>query len=80
MKVKSLIAFLEQCDPDAEVIVCHQPHYPLEFSVGHATTREDTMEDPEDPTWEGRDGEKKNDVLLVEGSHLRYGARSAWNR
>lgn len=78
MKVKALIHALQMQDPDADVVLCFQPNYPLEYSLQNVTVRLDTLDDPEDPTWEGREGAKKEDVLLACGSHLRYGAREAW--
>jgi hypothetical protein len=77
MKVKSLIQMLENMDPEANVYVCHQPNWPLELTVANVVSREDTLEDPEDE-FEERDGSKKNDAIIVAGSHARYGSRNAW--
>lgn len=80
MKVKDLIKALERCNPEAEVIICSQPNYPMENSLARVVTREETMDmcTADDPTWASRDGEQKDDVLLAEGSWLRYGSKDAW--
>jgi hypothetical protein len=79
MKVNELIKILENCDPNAEVVLATQPTYPMEYALTGITVRERMVdgEPLEDDEWtEGRRG---NDVLLVEGRHLRYGDREAWD-
>lgn len=73
MQVRELIEYLEECDPEAEVLIMAQPGWPFEYGVKGIITR-DEFEFPED------DEEKKiNDVFIIEGSQLRYGNKDAWN-
>lgn len=90
MKVKDLIAFLEDCDPEAECLLGVQPSYPFECSITGVVVRDeyddDFMDDvPEDDRstrqpnlHDGRDGRKASDVIICQGSQLRYGKRDAW--
>jgi hypothetical protein len=80
MKVKALIKILEDCDPDAEVMLTSQPNYPFEYALAGVTVREEALdgEPREDNDW--GDGCHGNDVLLAEGRQLRYGSREAWSR
>jgi hypothetical protein len=75
MNVSELIEYLEDCDPEAEVLIMEQPGWPFEYSVIGIATREDFEETAEDE----RD-KKSNDVFLLEGKQLRYGTKDAWNR
>jgi hypothetical protein len=99
MKVHELISILEDCDPEAEVLLSTQPHYPMEYAVAGIAVREEVLGDHGDedeaeadapeskdaPEGEGPysedlgQGTRRNDVLLLEGHHLRYGDRDAWN-
>jgi hypothetical protein len=72
MTVLQLISILEECDPNANVFIMTQQNYPLEHDLFGVTAREGFSDQ------EG-DGAKGSDVLLVEGGHLRYGSRDAWN-
>jgi hypothetical protein len=65
MKVKELIAYLEDCEPEAEVVIASQPRYPVEHSLAEVSVR--TTED------------QKPTVLLLEGEWLAYGDREAWS-
>lgn len=80
MKVKDLIEALQACNPEADVIICGQPNYPMEHSLARVTTRRnmDLAIDDEDETKVLRDGESLDDVILAEGSWLRYGSKDAW--
>ena len=86
MKVSELIELLEKQDPDAEVILQQQPGWPMEYTLGGVTTRDEVLraeaeqrdDDAEDPHGL-ENGRARNDVFLVEGSHLRYGAKTAWD-
>lgn len=53
MKVHELIAILEDCDPEAEVLLATQPHYPLEFRLAGVTVREEMLDGSE----RGEDGD-----------------------
>jgi hypothetical protein len=75
MKVKDLLAILRETDPEANVVLNTQPHYPLEHALSGVVVRSD-YSDLDGPVA----GSKPNDVLLLEGSQLRYGARMAWDR
>ncbi len=94
MKVSDLIELLEGMDPDADVFIMSQPHYPFELSVAGVCQRSDFTEtddyDDEEQAEEeaprGRDrwsaSESQlpgNDVFLIEGSQLRYGNKNAWD-
>lgn len=86
MKVRELIEILEDMDPDADVFVMSQESWPFECSVAGVAERGDWLEeDPEAEPWSRRDrwGASEaqlpaNDVFIVEGSQLRYGAKAAW--
>ena len=85
MKVSELIELLEEQDPDAEVILQEQAGYPMEYALLGVTTRDEVLraeaEEREDGLEDkyGLDGGRaRNDVFLVEGSHLRYGCKAAW--
>jgi hypothetical protein len=83
MKVKDLIEFLEDCDPEASVLIVTQSHWPFENSVHGVALREDVGSDEgcDDDDDESRfpEGTSGSDVLIVEGSQLRYGSRAAWD-
>ena len=73
MKVRDLIQALESHDPDAEVVLCIQSQWPLEATLLGAVSREE-MQGPDAAPSSG----SSTDVLLVEGSQLRYGSKAAW--
>lgn len=89
MTVAELISFLEEQEPTAQVLFAGQPSYPFEYSIRGVTTRGDVRkmesdEDPDDVLLEEdedryNEGIKFSDVILVEGSQLRYGDRAAWD-
>lgn len=82
MKVCELIEFLSAQDPNAEVCVLNQPHFPIEHSIGAAVVRSDLMQAAVDSDTEAPmrcvDGAAPSDIVLVEGRWLRYGSRVAW--
>ena len=74
MKVGALIAMLQEQNPEAEVVLVTQSGHPLEHALRGVTTRLDAVPDLEP----GRERGQAEDVLLVEGSFLRYGFRGSW--
>lgn len=86
MTVSELMNLLEDCDPDAEVLIMNQPSYPFENSIMGVTVRSeisgedsDDQEDDDDQAAPSRDdGTRPNDVFILEGQQLRYGSRDAW--
>jgi hypothetical protein len=89
MKVKELMAILEEQDQDADVIIVTQANWPFENSVHGVTTRQECMRDGEDGEDESADdkrtetrradGTDPSDVFIVEGDQLRYGTKRAWD-
>jgi hypothetical protein len=75
MKVKELIQALESYEPDAEVLMATQPSWPFENRVFGVVSREEMSPDAPPP----HDG-ANTDVLLLEGTQLRYGSKAAWTR
>lgn len=61
--VQDLIDLLSEFDPDAPVMIAHQPSWPLAEVVGAVTTAEFVNEDDEDET------EEDNTVWIVAGGH-----------
>jgi hypothetical protein len=79
MKVRDLMKLLEEQDLDAEVCMVTQPNWPMEHAVAGVAIRSDMFDDDLEPaTEEYPDGTSANDVVLVEGTWLRYGRRTAW--
>lgn len=78
MKVRELIALLEDLDGDAEVLLMSQQQWPFENAVHGLTTRED-ITDSEEEGAELPAGAAASDVFLVEGRQLRYGSADAWD-
>ena len=67
MTVQELIDILEGYESDGQVLFVVQPNWPFEYSIADVVERAD---------FEGSDeetGARSNDVILVEGSQLRYG-------
>tara|TARA_R110002072_G_scaffold301409_1_gene481089 strand:- start:633 stop:854 length:222 start_codon:yes stop_codon:yes gene_type:complete len=67
MTVQELIDILEGYESDGQVLFVVQPNCPFEYSIADVVERAD---------FEGSDeetGARRNDVILVEGSQLRYG-------
>jgi len=67
MTVQELIDILEGYDDDAQVLFVVQPNWPFEYSIADVVERAD-FEDGNEET-----GARSNDVILIEGSQLRYG-------
>lgn len=78
MTVSELIERLEEMDPEAEVRLMTQRHYPLEAKL-HGVCESAELR-------RGDDGEDDDDevqevepiVYLVEGAQVGYGLKSAW--
>ena len=87
MKVHELIEILQDMDADADVWLMTQQNYPFEHSIAGVAQRGDWAEDDEtDEPWTDRDrwgaSESQlpqNDVFIVEGGQVRYGAKAAWD-
>jgi hypothetical protein len=94
MTVQELRDLLEECDPDAEVLMAHQPSWPLQFTVRGVydpSQNDDGCEGhpagPNDPMGETVycDGTcqpaPEKVVYIVEGSHPDhpYAPREAWD-
>lgn len=72
MTVRELMERLEDMNPDAEVHVMLQKHYPMQSKLFGVCESEDLRED-------GDDERAGHDVVfLVEGDHVGYGLKSAW--
>lgn len=84
MKVQELIEILEDCDPEAQVLVMSQEQWPFEQRVVGAVTREDLVAAAGEEDTDGyrpprqEEGTSPSDVFIVEGEQLRYGSRLAW--
>ena len=88
MKVKELIEYLEDENPDAEVLIMSQPSWPFEHSVAGVVGNEILLRDADadDPfdsdehpkTFDGATLDKDR-VFILEGRQLRYGNKDAWN-
>jgi hypothetical protein len=72
MRVKDLIEALEDCNPEAEVLLGTQPNYPFEYSIDMVIERSDIDDDDPNPDTDS------GDVLILEGSQLRYGSKAMW--
>ena len=88
MKVHELIEILQEMDPEADVFLAVQPGYPFEHSVAGVCQRGDWLDDADDTAQPWADGDRwgasddqlpKNDVLLIDGGQVRYGAKAAWD-
>lgn len=82
MKVKQLIALLENVNQEANVVLVCQPNWPLEYSLSSVITRDDILENDESDEGEETElsrGMSLDDVLLVEGSQLRYGSKKCFD-
>jgi hypothetical protein len=60
MKVRELIAVLEDLDPEAAVYIMSQPNYPFEHAVSGVALREDfaDCDDEDDEEGEGEEEER----------------------
>ena len=71
MTVGELISMLEGFDEESNVFFISQPNWPFEYSIKDIVERSNFENDE-------TDGKKNNDVILVEGSQIRYGNKNAW--
>jgi len=71
MKVRALIAVLQEMDPNADVFIMSQPQWPFEYAVAGVAVRGDFAEDDEATL-------PSHDVFILEGSQERYGSKEAW--
>ncbi len=74
MKVKDLLRILSEMDPNADVLIAAQPSHPMEYAVGGVALRSDFAGEEVE-----RGRGNPEDVLLLEGTWLRYGWRDAWD-
>lgn len=82
MTVGELMERLEDLNPDAEIRLMIQRHYPLESHVygicdGQELQRGDG-DDEDDDGDDDHDGETMV-VYIVEGSQIGYGVKRAWS-
>ena len=78
MKVGELIELLQQYDPEAELYIAEQPSWPMEHAIAGVALREDVLAEEDDDVAVCRDGMSPSDVLLIEGTQLRYGSKQTW--
>ena len=74
MKVKQLINFLKDFDPDADVLIAQQPSYPFEYKLKRVLARTDF--EPAVP--DTCHGKQVDDVLLIAGDQVRYGNKKCF--
>lgn len=74
MKVRELLAFLQDYEPDAEVYLVTQKSWPFESDVTAARVREEV-----EPGVKREPFHEPTDVLIVEGRQVAYGTRKAWS-
>ncbi len=77
MNVRELMEVLKNLDPTLEVRMAIQPRYPLEMSIAKVTLLSE-VEDGDGDGEEARMPAETGYVMLLEGSHIGYGVRSAW--
>jgi hypothetical protein len=90
VKVRELIALLEDMDADADVFLMEGEAWAFEVDIAGVCERRDfteceTDEDPQGAVpsgrarWEARETRlPANDVFLIEGEQTRYGNKAAW--
>jgi len=78
MTVAELISLLEDQDPDAEVMLAHQPSWPLREVVQDVRVATD-----DDVVGDDEDDEEDTTVYLVAGGHpyegTPYAPRNLWD-
>ena len=67
--VQDLIDLLSDFDPDAPVLIAHQPSWPLAEVVGDVTVIEKDEDDDDDDEEGYEDNAPDNTVWLVAGGH-----------
>jgi hypothetical protein len=90
MKVHELIELLQGYDPDTEVMIAHQPNWPLRETIQSVASLEDIREDDEDWTaatddeQQAEEDAEGNVVYLVAGGHpwdgSPYAPKALWAR
>ncbi|WP_159623365.1 hypothetical protein [Ruania rhizosphaerae] len=82
MTVEELIEKLQECDPGAEVLLAHQPNWPLQFQVGGVASGEDIAGETECDEHHDYNCDECAEpvVYLVDGDHPGhpYAPRAAW--
>jgi hypothetical protein len=80
MTVRDLMERLEDMDPDAEVRLMTQQHYPLEAEVLGVCDNAEMLREEDDEGEDDEDGEEPESVVyIVEGTQIGYGLKKAWN-
>jgi len=88
MKVHELIEILQDMDPEADVYVMAQESWPFEHSIRGVCQRQDFTDADDEAEPPPEDGDRwrasgsslpANDVFIVEGGQVRYGAKAAWD-
>jgi len=77
MTVSELMARLEDLNPDAEVRLMIQRHYPMESRV-YGICDGQELKGEEDDDDEPDDEESEAVVYIMEGTHIGYGLKRAW--
>ena len=78
MTVGELIERLEDLDPDAEVRLMIQRHYPLESHV-YGICGGQELKRGEDDDDDGEDEGTESVVYILEGAQIGYGLKRAWS-
>lgn len=87
MNVRELMERLSDLDPDAEVLLAHQPSWPLQFTLGGVASSEDIAAESECDEHKDYNcddcvaAQGEPVVYLVEGDHPDdpYAPRAAWD-
>lgn len=82
MKVRELIEELEMLDGDREVMIVHQPSWPLAEYVGGVVDLADEDEDEYGDRLQDSDRDREVVWIVAGGQHYRqpYGPKEAFNR
>jgi hypothetical protein len=78
--VSELIEILSEMDEDAEVFIASQSQWPFEHAIYGVALRSEMLgvDDGEAATETCEPGTAPSDVLICEGTQLRYGSKRAW--
>lgn len=84
MTVTELMEVLEDLNPEAEIRLMIQRHYPMQSGLYGICTDEamkhaDGDEGEEDEQEDRNDSRTESVVYLVEGAHIAYGNKKAWS-
>lgn len=74
MIVRDLINLLQECDPNAEIRIAHQPHWPFSYKVS-AVVSDGDIRRLDDQGWRLGQGEN---IWLVEGALDGPAASAIW--